>query len=67
MTKSDFAFQCSFRTTGVIRVAAAHSYINDKADVFVQEMIEQDSEEGSKSGTRRILGPTLYEALQKFK
>lgn len=67
MTKKDFAFQCSFKTTGVIRVAAAHSYINGKEEVFVQEMLEQDSDDGSRSGTKRVLGPTLYKELQKFK
>lgn len=67
MTKKDFAFQCSFKTTGVVRVAAAYSYINGKEELFVQEMLEQDSDDGSRSGTKRVLGPTLYNDLQKFK
>ncbi|MGL4598512.1 MAG: hypothetical protein ACRCYO_13425 [Bacteroidia bacterium] len=66
-TTNDFAFYCASRTTGIIRISAAQSFITGKSDVFVAEMIEQDSDEGSRSGTKRALGPTLYQALQKFK
>lgn len=64
---TDFAFYCSSRTTGVIRVAATHAFITGQSKEFVQEMIEQDNDEGSRSGTKRVLGPTLYNALQKLK
>lgn len=66
-TKNDFAFYCASRTTGMIRFTAVKAYVNGMSDLFVQHMLEQDSDEGSRSGTKRVLGPTLYAELQKFK
>lgn len=76
MTKREFTERCANECTGVIQMAAKHAIdmnfcdgINACAgsDEFVREMLEQDSDEGSRSGTKRVLGPTLYAELQKFK
>lgn len=72
MTKQQFTQACSEQCTGVIQMAAKYAVTSDEIEdgnycafIFVQEMLEQDND--TPSGTKRALGPTLYEALQKFK
>jgi hypothetical protein len=75
MTKQQFTYECSQRCTGVIQMAAKHSldvdhlddYTDSGSNKFVAELLEQDSDAGSISGTKRVLGEELYAALQKFK
>lgn len=76
MTKKEFTRACSENCTGVIQMAAKHALDMDFCDginantgsnAFVSEMLEQDSDEGSRAGTKRVLGEDLYNELQKFK
>jgi len=67
MTSFEFTMACEARLTGVIKVAASHALNTSREDQFIEELLEQDSDEGSRSGTKRILGEELYNELQKFK
>lgn len=67
MTKREFTEACMKHCTGVIRMAACHARLVEQEEAFVHELIEQDSDEGSRSGTKRVLGEELYAELQKFK
>jgi hypothetical protein len=67
MTTEEFTYQCSLHVKGIIGFTAKMCNESGEHKKFVQEMIEQDSDEGSRSGTERVLGPKLYAALQTFK
>lgn len=67
MTKQEFTKACAEQITGILKAGAIVAYKTGNHDLFVQELIEQDSDEGSRSGTARALGPDLYEKLQSFK
>lgn len=74
MTKQQFTHECMISLTGVYQMAAIHALNLDRLDAtsygsnkFVSELLEQDSDLGSVSGTKRVLGEELYEALQTFK
>jgi hypothetical protein len=76
MTKREFTEACAEKCTGLIQAAAKAAIIKDANTnhsdnwgslLFVNEMLEQDSDEGSRSGTKRVLGEELYAELQKFK
>lgn len=73
MTKQQFTQACSEQLTGIYQEAAKIALVADEIEAtfnigsstFVLDLLEQDRD--SPSGTEYILGPTLYEALQKFK
>lgn len=74
MTKREFTEACAERLTGIYQMAAQGVIDRDYHDggdffsqKFVDELLEQDSDEGSRSGTKRVLGEELYAELQKFK
>lgn len=73
MTKQQFTQVCSEQLTGIYQEAAILAIQLDKNSkagsigswIFVDDLLEQDGD--APSGTEYILGPSLYEALQKFK
>lgn len=67
MTEYDFTRECAKRCTGVVQASAFVALNSGQSKLFVQEMLEQDSDEGSRSGTKHALGDELYAELQNFK
>lgn len=67
MTEREFTERCADELQGLMRMAAQQACDSYNWHLFVEHMLEQDSDEGSRSGTKRVLGSDLYNELQKFK
>lgn len=67
MTIKKFTEACADEITGLLSGAAQHACDTNNHGLFVNELIEQDNDPGSRSGTERALGPKLYAELQKIK